>query len=135
MMTINVASPANCVIFFSYLLSIVSMSLIDTDDFFKKQLKLDETTPYSDNWDLLGYGSLYSIQNFGFSIVWFVVWPFTMWLSVLLSTLIQTKKMQPKLAKMRNFFIFNGPVVWLYENYITLAACCCLNIFYFKWDS
>ena len=78
MITINVTSPANCKIFFAYLLSIVSLSLIDTDDFFKEHLKLDETEPFSDSWDYLGYGSLYSIQNFGFSIVAFVGWPLMM---------------------------------------------------------
>jgi len=43
--------------------------------------------------------------------------------------------MQPKLAKIRNFFIFNGPVIWLNEKYIEIVACCCLNIYYLKWDS
>ena len=116
MITINVASPANCKIFFACLLSIVSLDLIDTDDFFEKHLKLVETEPFSENWDFLGYGSLYSIQNFGFSIFGFVAWPLMIVFMIFLSAVIKVKSMQPKLAKMRNFFIFNGPVVWLNEN-------------------
>ena len=78
MMTINVALPANGNIFFSNLMSILSTSLVNTDDFLKEHLKLDETVPFSDNWEFLGYGSLYSIQNFGFSIAAFVGWPLMM---------------------------------------------------------
>jgi len=78
MIAINVASPANCNIFFANLLTIVSANLIDTDYFFKEHLKLDETKPFSDSWEFLGYGSLYSIQNFGFSIAAFVGWPLMM---------------------------------------------------------
>ncbi len=134
-MTINFASPANCKIFLSYILAIVSLQLIDTDTFFEEYLKLDETTPLSDNWENLGYGSLYSIKNFGIQIFVFVGWPIMMMLAIFLSAVIKVKSMQPVLAKMRNFFIFNGPVTWLFENYIQIAACCCINSFYFKWDS
>ena len=78
MMTINVASPANVNIFFSNLFSIISVDLVSTDEFYKKHLKLDDTKPFSDNWEFLGFGSLYSLQNFGISVIAFCVWPLMM---------------------------------------------------------
>ena len=78
MMTINVASPANVNIFFSNLFSIISLDLVSTDEFYKQHLKLDDTKPFSDNWEFLGFGSLYSLQNFGISVIAFCVWPLMM---------------------------------------------------------
>lgn len=78
MMTINVASPVNVNIFFSNLFSIISLDLVSTDEFYKKHLKLDDTKPFSDNWEFLGFGSLYSLQNFGISVIAFCVWPLMM---------------------------------------------------------
>ncbi len=95
-MTINVALPANGNIFFSNLMSILSTILINTDDFFKEHLKLDETAPFSDNWEFLGYGSLYSIQNFGLPIVAFVAWPLMILLVIFLQKVIKNESMQPK---------------------------------------
>ena len=97
---------------------------------------MDKTTPFSDNWEDLGYTSLYSIQNFGCSIFAFVVWPILILLVVFLLANIKVKSMQHMKVrnKIKNFFIFNGPVVWLFLNYIQIAACCCLNCFYIKWD-
>jgi hypothetical protein len=136
MMTIKVATPTNSRIFFAYMMAFVSNRLINTDDFFQESLKLEKTTPFSDNWQDLGYTSLYSIQNFGCSIFAFAVWPILLLLVIILLAKIKVKTMQHMKIrnKIKNFFIFNGPVAWLYLNYIQIAACCCLNVFYFKWD-
>jgi hypothetical protein len=136
MMTINVATPANCKIFFALMMASVPNKPIDTDNFFKKSLKLENTTPLSDNWRDLGYKSLHSVQNFGFSIFAFVVWPILIVLAAYLLKKIKVKSMQyiKVRNKMKNFFMFNGPVLWLYLNYIQICACCCLGVFHFKWE-
>ena len=135
MMTIKVATPANCKIFFAYMMASVPNRPIDTDDFLTQSLKLEKTTPLSDNWRDLGYKSLHSIQNFGFSIFAFVVWPILIVLVAYLLKVIKVKSMQHMKVriKMKNFFMFNGPVLWLYLNYIQISACCCLGVFHFKW--
>jgi hypothetical protein len=136
MMTINVATPANCKIFFAYMMAFVSNKFIETDDFFQDGLKLEKTTPFSENWHDLGYNSLNSIQNFGISIFAFVVWPILILLVFYLLKKVKVKSMKHMKVrnKMKNFFMFNGPVVWLYLNYIQISACCCLGVFHFKWE-
>ena len=76
---------------------------------------MEETTPLSENWYDLGYKSLYSIQNFGISIFAFVVWPILILLVFYLLKKVKVKSMKHVKVrnKMKNFFMFNGPVVWL----------------------
>jgi hypothetical protein len=115
MMSINVATPANCKIFFAYMMASVPNRPIDTDDFLTQSLKLEKTTPLSDNWRDLGYNSLNSIQNFGISIFAFVVWPILILLVFYILKKVKVKSMKHVKVrnKMKNFFMFNGPVVWL----------------------
>lgn len=136
-MTIKVATPTNCKIFFAYMMAFVSNRLVDTDDYLIEKLKLDKTTPLSENWDYLGYKSLYSIPSFGCSIFAFIIWPIAILLvALLLAKIKPTSQTHVKVRTwFKNFFMFNGPVIWLQLNYIQLAASCCLNCLYFKWNA
>ena len=111
------------------------MSLINTDNFFDKILQLDVSEPLSDNWGDLGYKSLFSLRNFGFTLTAFLILPLLMGLMVILAKHIKNRWMRRIIGKFHNFFICNAPVLWLYEVYIYLAASFCLNTFYFKWDT
>ena len=62
-MLIKVNQPATLLVFFSGLMDLVNFQLIDTSNFYNKVLYLDPESDgnnaYSNQFELMGYGSLY----------------------------------------------------------------------------
>lgn len=58
-MLISVQTPGNLNIFFSLLLQIVTLNIISTTDFVNTNLKLDKINPLNDQFNELGFSSLY----------------------------------------------------------------------------
>ena len=64
-MLVNLPTPANLNTFFSLLMQLVTLNFIDTTKFVDKIMKLDYVDPYSEQFNEVGYGSLYVFQNLG----------------------------------------------------------------------
>ena len=58
-MLVNLPTPANLNIFFSILMQLVTLNFIDTTKFVNKLMNLDSVNPFTDQFDEVGYGSLY----------------------------------------------------------------------------
>ena len=68
-MLISVNQPANVLVFFGGLMNLVNFQLLDTSNLYNKMFHLDPDSAGNDHlnsqFDLMGYGSLYIVQNFG----------------------------------------------------------------------
>ena len=74
MMLIDVNQPATVLVFFNGLMKLVNFQLIDTNDFYNNLFRLDPdsdgNSPLNSQFELMGYGSLYIIQNIGMLLIW-----------------------------------------------------------------
>ena len=70
---INVAYPATATIFFGMLMGVLTFQFYDFSDFYNRILQLDPdslgSNPLNNQFYMLGYNTLYIIQNFG-SLCW-----------------------------------------------------------------
>ena len=64
---INLAFPATATEFYGGLMSIVTFQFYDFTNFFTETLKLDGqgNNAFTNQFNLLGYGSMYIVVNFG----------------------------------------------------------------------
>ena len=64
-MLIKVNQPATSLVFFSGLMELVNFQLIDTSNFYNRIFRLDPDSdgnnPYSNQFEIMGYGSLYIV--------------------------------------------------------------------------
>ena len=62
-MLVKVNQPATSLVFFGGLMNLVNFQLIDTTNFYNKVFKLDPDSDgnnaFSNQFELMGYGSLY----------------------------------------------------------------------------
>ena len=69
LMLISVNQPATSLIFFGGLMNLVNFQLIEFTNFYNKALRLDPDSvgnnPLNSQFDMMGYGSLYIVQNLG----------------------------------------------------------------------
>ena len=65
----NVNTPPNAIVFFTYFNDIINMEPLSIDEILIDKLNLDYTEPLSPNFEMLSYPSLYTTRNFGFSCV------------------------------------------------------------------
>ena len=62
---LDVLMPANCGYFFSFLMTIASFDIIPTDDLYASMFKLPESEPINQNFEIIGYESIYFVMNLG----------------------------------------------------------------------
>jgi len=132
-MLINVQTPANVTIFYGYIFQVMALDLIDCDNFFDQKLQLKETEPLSHNFDKIGYGSLYSIRNFGSLFFVFMLAPTILALANLIG-LCNFECCKKLKAYVNKAFFWNGIIGFLYENYMLICVCWMLNVTHFEWD-
>ena len=126
---INVAYPATATVFFGMLMQVLTFQIYDFSDFYNRVLSLDPDSegnePLNGHFDLMGYSSLYLVQNFG-TLCWTVlVAPISWMASLFIDTFYR--------EKFRRMMFFDYWVVFLSENYIFLAVCFALNLYFLKW--
>ena len=63
LLLVNVIVSANCQLFFSRMLSLVTYDIIDISPFIERWLKLFDDEPLNDSFDELGYGSQFVVLN------------------------------------------------------------------------
>ncbi len=66
--------PANAQSFFNQILKIASFDIIDLTPRLEKMLRLNATEPLNPNFEALGFGSLYFLNNMNSMLIGFLVY-------------------------------------------------------------
>jgi hypothetical protein len=68
-MLVAVNQPATTLVFFGGLMNLVNFQFIDTTNFYNRIFHLDPDSdgnnPFNCQFEMMGYGALYIVQNFG----------------------------------------------------------------------
>jgi len=89
LLLIDVATPASASIFFSKLMDLITLQFLDMDTFYDEHFALDdEAEPLTQQFETLGYESLYVLKNLGTVcpgmlipvILWLVVYAIIQWI-------------------------------------------------------
>lgn len=84
LLLINVATPASASIFFSQIMSLITLQFWDMDDFFDTLFQLrEDDEPLNDQFYTMGYESIYVYKNLG-TVVLGILVPIVMWFAIYL---------------------------------------------------
>jgi hypothetical protein len=135
MLLIDVATPASASIFFSQIMSLITLQFWDMNDFFDSLFELDlDVEPLTDQFETLGYESLYVYKNLG-TVVLGIVTPLLLWLAVYTIVGWIVPQFESYKQRASNMIFWDKTFAFIYETYILLAMCAALNLHYLKWDS
>ena len=101
-----------------------------------KHLKIDPTEPFNDNFNELGLGTRYMLNNLGTLLIFFLVYPtlviFYRFIFLFRNCCLCCKRIQLKLKR----DLFYGMILTgIIESYATLALCCLVSFYTLRWDS
>ncbi len=125
-------------------MNFVNFQLIDTGDFYNKIFRLDPDSPgnnpFNSQFEMMGYGSLYIVQNFGMLCITLFV-PFvarilasvTVFLCSGRSKIWRVDLSQIK-QKSERWLQYGFWISFFDETYLFLLVCACLNLRgHFEW--
>jgi hypothetical protein len=133
---INVAYPATATMFFSMLMQVLTFQFYDFTDSYNRILSLSPDSggnePLNDHFDLMGYNSLYLIQNFG-TMCWTVFIAPVCWVASVVIDLASKGRFDKYRQKFNRLMFYDYWLVFLSENYVFLSVCVCLNVCFLRW--
>ena len=111
-------------------MSLITLQFLDMDDFFDEFLKLDEIEPINDQFDMMGYESLYCLKNLG-TVCFGIFLPIVLWFLVYSIISFFFPKYEPFRQKVSDIVFCDKSFAFLNETYILLAMCAAINLHYF----
>ena len=139
MMLIAVSFPATALIFFGGLINLINFQIIDFSTIYNKMLFLDANqegnNPLNSQFELMGYQSLFIIQNFGMLCLTIFL-PIFAWIFAPVVVKILKGKLAYLREKSKDLMFFNFWIGFFDETYLFLTVCSGLNLRYnFKWQT
>lgn len=134
-MLVDLSTPTNLNIFFSILMQLVTLNFIDTTKFVDKIMKLDHVDPYTEQFNEVGYGSLYVFQNLG--TLAFIIFgaPPLLAIAYLFIKVTKIHYLEKYKNKIQKFLCYNGTISFLYESILLFSVCGMLNFKHFYWNT
>jgi hypothetical protein len=124
--------PASAQSFFNQILKIASFDIIDLTPRLDKMLRLNATEPLNPNFEALGFGSLYFLNNMNSMLIGFLVY-FGMILLLMMIDPLQTRCRKLKLStvteKLRGMLFYNFIVSMMTESYSLMSVCTMIGLF------
>ncbi len=118
------------------LMQVLTFQFYDFTDLYDRGLHLIPDSggnePLNDHFDLMGYNSLYLIQNFG-TMCWTVLIAPLCWVTSLVIDVASKGRFKHFRQKYNRLMFYDYWLVFLSESYIFLSVCVCLNLRYLRW--
>ena len=129
---INVQFPGNAFMIYEVMIQVATFDILPTDDWFPIVLtELPEEDPYSDKFDRLNYGSVFTIMNMGTMLIIFlyyallyVIYP-VMWFFARFS-----KRVRKLSSKLEDMLFWNHGIVFIQEGFLEIMIAAYINFDY-----
>ncbi len=128
--------PATASIYCAVLMQIATWQVYNFTNFFNKGLILDKigNEPINDQFNTMGYGSKYIVQNLG--TLCFTIFAVPLfWFSFLILNCFSKKRFGRLFKKSRDLMFYNSWIAFFNENYMFLCACAAINFNYLLWNT
>jgi len=131
---LSVILPANTGLLFDELMKIAAFDFIETTPFLERLLSLGQTEPVNQNFEALGFESLYVLQNLGSLFLAYVVY-FCGLLLLLLTKCAKCKWCQTLREHLSKWLFYGGLINLIVESYMTVIICCLIHAKNMSWSS
>jgi len=131
----DIKAPANAELFFRQLMSVVAFEVYDTGDIVNATLSLEEVNPVNENYNTVGFESVYFINNMGTLFIVFMMYPVMMLLEYLLGLVASRCDIFVKVHhSFKHFVYWNYLITLVFESYLVIVICCLINFQHMSWS-
>jgi len=128
--------PANAEIFFRQLMSITAFEVFEIGDIVNALLALEPTSPINDNYNTLGFESVYYINNMGTLFLMFLIYPIMMLVEYLLGLVAEKCDSVKKVHLAVKYSVYwNSLIRLVFESYSMIAICCLIHFEYISFSN
>jgi hypothetical protein len=124
-----VQMPGNAQSFFNQILKIASFDFINLDPYINSMLRLEESEPLNSNFDALGFGSIYFLNNMNSLLIGFLAY-FGLIAFLMLIDICQGRceKLSSLTEYLRSLLFYNFIISTLTESYSMMSLCCMIGL-------
>jgi hypothetical protein len=120
--------PPNAGSYFGFIMQIAAFDILPTDDFYADYTNIEETDPINENFDSVGFSSLFFLYNLGSMAVAIISLPLFALLIVIIKPFRCNSRVYRFHNKLRKYMIFGHPITVFCETYTVIAISSLINI-------
>ena len=121
---------------FNQIIKIASFDIIDTDHLINKILELNTTTPFNSNFQSMGFGSMYFMNNMGTMFLAFVFYLIgILTLFSLDKCTLRSETIGKWVVRYRHKLFYNVFVSMMLESYSMISVCSLIHLHRIKFNS
>jgi len=132
---LNVTLPANAAVFFRGLMTFAAFDIIDTSPYLNYLLALNPSEPVNNNFEALGFESIFLLHNVGSLIFAFLFYPLAIVTMLLLKKMTSSERAQEWASSMASHLFYGFLITTLTESYALLAVSSLINLNNLQWTS
>jgi len=131
----DISLPANAEIFFRQLMSITAFEVFEIGDVVNAILSLEKTDPVNENYNALGFESVYFINNMGTLFIVFLIYPVMMLVEYLLRLVAEKCDSVKGVHLTVKYAVYwNLLITLVFESYSMIAICCLIHFEYISFS-
>ena len=119
--------PANAGIYFNLLMQVAAFEFLQTEEFYFDMLDGAETKALSHNFEVIGFDSIWFMNNMGFMGICLLLFP----VMYLIRPILSCCEGNRRVSKIRSYLHVNlywsMPLRFLIESYIIIVLCSLIN--------
>ena len=110
---------------FKQINKVASFDIIDLDPLINKALNLNDTGPFNANFNAIGFGSMFFLNNMGSLLIGFVIYLIGLIAILCLSPFLNRKSWVNKcFIKLKKSLLYNSIVAMMMESYSLICVSC-----------
>ena len=132
----KITLPANAGLFFKQIMQIAAFDIIEINEPLDNLLDLEPTDPINENFEAVGFESIYLLNNMGTLAIAYFVWLFAAFIALILKMFItESKKAKHVYAELRKKLFFNSFISLFLESYSLVSVCCLINLSFLSFET
>ena len=124
---LHIELPALCGIFFGFLMQIASFDLIPIDNYVDEHTPLTPRDPINQNFEAVGFESLYVLINLGSMLILFILFP-ALALAEIIMRVIPFRYPRAGSSYLRKRLYWNSSIRFFRESYAIALMCALINM-------
>ena len=128
--------PANAGLFLKQIMQIAAFDIIEISKPLDKLLELEPTQPINENFEAVGFESVFLLNNMGTLAIAYLIWIVTAFITLLLNFSLQvSNKLQEVHHKLSQKLFFNSLISLFLESYSLISVCALINMSFISFES
>ena len=128
--------PANAGIFFNQIMQIAAFDIIEISEPLDDLLDLEPTDPINENFEAVGFESIYLLNNMGTLAIAYLIWIVATILTLVIWVLsYNSNKTRAVYHVLRKKLFFNSIISLFLESYSLISVCCLINFSFISFET